>query len=49
MVRVAAIDPFETLMLEIQVVLPEASSAKARELYETMSRELAFNPRETER
>ena len=37
------------LMLEIQVVLPEASSAKARELYETMSRELAFNPRETER
>ncbi|HEX5612531.1 MAG TPA: DnaJ C-terminal domain-containing protein, partial [Burkholderiales bacterium] len=33
------------LLLEIQVVLPEASSAKARELYETMARDLAFDPR----
>ena len=33
------------LLLEIQVVLPDASSAKARELYETMARDLAFDPR----
>jgi curved DNA-binding protein len=33
------------LLLEIKVVLPDASSPKARELYETMARDLAFDPR----
>ncbi|MGH8675461.1 MAG: DnaJ C-terminal domain-containing protein [Burkholderiales bacterium] len=33
------------LLLEIQVVVPDASTPKARELYETMARELAFDPR----
>ncbi len=33
------------LLIHIQVVLPSASSPKARELYETMARELAFDPR----
>jgi curved DNA-binding protein len=33
------------LLLTVQVVLPPASTAKARELYETMARELAFDPR----
>jgi curved DNA-binding protein len=33
------------LRLEIDVVLPEASTPKAREIYETMARELAFDPR----
>jgi len=36
------------LMLEIQVVLPEASTPKAREIYETMARDLAFDPRHPE-
>ncbi|MFT4192150.1 MAG: J domain-containing protein [Comamonas sp.] len=31
--------------LELQVVLPAADSPRARELYETLARELAFNPR----
>lgn len=35
------------LLLDIQVVLPSANEPKARELYETMARELNFNPRET--
>ena len=34
------------LLLDLQVVLPPADTAKARELYETMARELNFNPRE---
>jgi len=34
------------LLLDIQVVLPPATTPEARTLYETMSRELAFNPRE---
>lgn len=34
------------LLLDIQVVLPPADAPKARELYETMARELNFNPRE---
>ena len=38
-------DPPGDLFLTIEVVLPEASNAKARQLYETMQRELAFNPR----
>ena len=33
------------LILDIQVVLPSATTQKAREIYESMARELAFNPR----
>lgn len=33
------------LLLDIQVLLPPADTARARELYETMARELAFDPR----
>jgi curved DNA-binding protein len=33
------------LYLLLEVVLPPADTARARELYETMARELAFNPR----
>jgi curved DNA-binding protein len=33
------------LYLLLEVVLPPATSDKARELYQTMARELAFNPR----
>lgn len=33
------------LLLDIQVVLPRADTAKARQLYETMAQELAFDPR----
>jgi curved DNA-binding protein len=38
-------DPPGDLLLEIKIVLPEASTPKAKELYETMARELAFDPR----
>ncbi len=34
------------LLLDIQVVLPPANTARARALYETMARELAFDPRQ---
>jgi curved DNA-binding protein len=34
------------LYLILDVVLPPATSARARELYEAMARDLAFNPRE---
>lgn len=34
------------LLLDIQVVLPPADTAQARTLYETMARELAFDPRQ---
>jgi curved DNA-binding protein len=34
------------LWLELQVVLPPADTPKARELYATMARELAFEPRQ---
>lgn len=34
------------LLLELQVVLPPAATPRAKELYETMARELAFNPRQ---
>ena len=37
------------LLLDLQVVLPPAATAKARALYETMARELAFDPRQQER
>ncbi|HMA12560.1 MAG TPA: DnaJ C-terminal domain-containing protein, partial [Steroidobacteraceae bacterium] len=33
------------LLLEIQVVLPPATTPQARQLYETMAHELAFDPR----
>ena len=33
------------LLLELQVVLPPADTPKARQLYETMAHELAFDPR----
>ncbi len=39
-------NPPGDLYLAIEVVLPPASSPKARELYETLARELAFNPRQ---
>jgi curved DNA-binding protein len=38
-------EPPGDLLLDIQVVLPPADSPKARQLYETMARELAFDPR----
>lgn len=38
-------DPPGDLLLDIQVVLPPADSSQARQLYETMARELAFDPR----
>lgn len=34
------------LYLMLEVVLPPATTAKAREFYQTMARELAFNPRQ---
>ncbi|BBL59989.1 DnaJ C-terminal domain-containing protein [Methylomonas koyamae] len=37
------------LLLDIQVVLPPANTDKAKELYQTMARELAFDPRATHR
>ena len=40
-------DPPGDLRLEIHVVLPAADTPQARELYETMARELAFDPRAT--
>lgn len=38
-------NPPGDLYLEIRVVVPEAKSAQARKFYETMARELAFDPR----
>lgn len=38
-------NPPGDLLLDLQVVLPPASNPRARELYQTMSRELAFDPR----
>lgn len=38
-------DPPGDLYLVLEVVLPAATSDKARQLYETMARELPFNPR----
>lgn len=35
------------LLLTVQVVLPPANTEKARQLYQTMARELAFDPRAT--
>jgi curved DNA-binding protein len=39
-------DPPGDLLLDIQVVLPSAETPRARVLYETMARELAFDPRQ---
>lgn len=39
-------NPPGDLLLFIQVVLPPADTPKARQLYETMARELAFDPRQ---
>lgn len=38
-------EPAGDLYLVLEVVLPPATSARARELYQAMARELAFNPR----
>ena len=38
-------DPPGDLHLDVQVIVPPASNARARELYETMARDLAFDPR----
>lgn len=38
-------EPPGDLLLDIQIVLPPADTPKARQLYETMARELAFDPR----
>jgi curved DNA-binding protein len=38
-------DPPGDLLLDIRVVLPPADTPRARQLYETMARELAFDPR----
>jgi curved DNA-binding protein len=38
-------DPPGDLLLHLRVVLPPADTPRARELYETMARELAFDPR----
>lgn len=37
------------LFLDIQVVLPPANTPKAKQLYETMARELNFDPRRESR
>ena len=42
-------EPPGDLLLDIRVVLPPANTPKARELYETMARDLAFDPRRQER
>ncbi|KPQ26065.1 MAG: hypothetical protein HLUCCA13_03080 [Halomonas sp. HL-48] len=34
------------LYVELEVVMPPADTDKAREFYETMARELAFDPRQ---
>lgn len=38
-------DPPGDLLLDLKVVLPPASTARAKEIYETMARELSFDPR----
>jgi curved DNA-binding protein len=42
-------EPPGDLLLDVQVVVPPAGSPRARELYETMARELAFDPRAQDR
>lgn len=38
-------NPPGDLLLDVQIVVPPASTPRARELYESMARELAFDPR----
>ena len=42
-------NPPGDLLLDLEVVLPPADTPRARELYETMARELAFDARASER
>lgn len=42
-------DPPGDALLDLQVVLPPADSPRARQLYETMARELGFDPRAARR
>ena len=42
-------DPPGDLFLDIQIVLPPADDPKARQLYETMARDLQFDPRKNGR
>jgi curved DNA-binding protein len=42
-------EPPGDLLLDLEVVLPPADSPQARKLYETMARELAFDPRRERR
>jgi curved DNA-binding protein len=39
-------NPPGDLYLVLEVVLPPADTDKARQIYQTMARELAFNPRQ---
>jgi curved DNA-binding protein len=39
-------NPPGDLYLVLEVVLPPADTDKAREIYQTMARDLAFNPRQ---
>jgi curved DNA-binding protein len=39
-------DPPGDLILDIRIVLPPADTPRARELYEAMARDLAFDPRQ---
>lgn len=41
-------NPPGDLLLELRVVLPPADTEKAKQLYQTMARELAFDPRKKE-
>jgi curved DNA-binding protein len=42
-------NPPGDLLLDLRVVLPPADTPRARELYETLARELAFDPRRSQR
>ena len=42
-------EPPGDVLLDIQVVLPPAATPDARQLYETMARELPFDPRQEQR
>jgi curved DNA-binding protein len=39
-------NPPGDVFLELEVVLPPADTDKAQQIYQTMARELAFNPRQ---
>ncbi|HEY4037633.1 MAG TPA: J domain-containing protein, partial [Burkholderiaceae bacterium] len=42
-------DPPGDLVLTLRVVLPPADTPRAKELYESMARDLAFDPRASRR